>query len=98
MVTSKGENAPISEAAAFAYTTALNRFLERGSANRIQIGDASTIFWADATNAEAAKEAEDIVLRVAEYGRRKLRGEKGSRHSRKRPDGARPGGFHARSS
>ena len=56
----QGENAPISEAAAFAYTTALNRFLERGSANRIQIGDASTIFWADATNAEAAKEAEDI--------------------------------------
>ena len=38
------------------------------------------------------------LLRVAEYGRRKLRGEKGSRHSRKRPDGSRPGGFHARSS
>src|ERR1700722_2721051 len=56
----QGENAPVSEAAAFAYTTALNRFLERGSANRIQIGDASTVFWADATNAETAKEAEDI--------------------------------------
>jgi hypothetical protein len=51
---------PISEAAAFAYTTALSRFLERGSANRIQIGDASTVFWADATNSETAKEAEDI--------------------------------------
>ena len=35
-------------------------FCERGSANRIQIGDASTVFWADATNAETAKEAEDI--------------------------------------
>ncbi|WP_280954210.1 type I-C CRISPR-associated protein Cas8c/Csd1 [Kumtagia ephedrae] len=42
----QGDNAPISEAAAFAYTTALNRFLERGSRHRIQIGDASTVFWA----------------------------------------------------
>src|SRR6516162_5368630 len=39
----QGENAPVSEAAAFAYTTALNHFLERGSAQRIQIGDASTV-------------------------------------------------------
>src|SRR5262249_8225385 len=37
----QGDNAPISEAAAFAYTTALNRFLERDSGHRIQIGDAS---------------------------------------------------------
>ena len=37
----QGDNAPVSEAAAFAYTTALNRFLERGSGHRIQIGDAS---------------------------------------------------------
>ena len=56
----QGDNAPISEAAAFAYTTALNRFLEGGSGHRIQIGDASTVFWAEAENAEAAKEAEDI--------------------------------------
>lgn len=56
----QGDNAPISEAAAFAYTTALNRFLENGSGHRIQIGDASTVFWAEAENAEAAKEAEDI--------------------------------------
>lgn len=44
----QGDNAPVSEAAAFAYTTALNRFLERDSGHRIQIGDASTVFWADA--------------------------------------------------
>lgn len=52
----QGDNAPVSEAAAFAYTTALNRFLERDSKNRIQIGDASTVFWADASDgiAEAA--------------------------------------------
>jgi len=50
----QGDNAPISEAAAFAYTTALNRFLERGSKHRIQIGDASTVFWADTSDMEVA--------------------------------------------
>ncbi|MDP4034214.1 MAG: type I-C CRISPR-associated protein Cas8c/Csd1 [Pseudorhodobacter sp.] len=51
----QGDNAPVSEAAAFAYTTALNRFLTRDSGHRIQIGDASTVFWADAS-ASAAEE------------------------------------------
>jgi CRISPR-associated protein Csd1 len=54
----QGDNAPISEASAFAYTTALNRFLERDSHHRIQIGDASTVFWADAGDPEVAAEAE----------------------------------------
>ena len=52
----QGENAPVSEAAAFAYTTALNRFLERDSGHRIQIGDASTVFWADASDATLSDE------------------------------------------
>jgi CRISPR-associated protein Csd1 len=56
----QGDNAPVSEAAAFAYTTALNKFLESGSRNRIQIGDASTVFWADASDAETAEEAEGV--------------------------------------
>lgn len=56
----QGDNAPVSEAAAFAYTTALNRFLERGSGHRMQIADASTVFWADAENIEDAAEAEAI--------------------------------------
>ncbi len=56
----QGDNAPVSEAAAFAYTTVLNRFLEKGSGHRIQIGDASTVFWADAADAEARDEAADI--------------------------------------
>lgn len=43
----QGENAPVSERTASAYTAALNKFLERGSRNRMQIGDASTVFWAD---------------------------------------------------
>ena len=54
----QGDNAPISEAAAFAYTTALNRFLERDSGHRIQIGDASTVFWADASDAQVSPEVE----------------------------------------
>src|SRR6185312_8478744 len=56
----QGDNAPISEAAAFAYTTALNHFLERDSGHRIQIGDTSTVFWADAGDPMAAEQAEDI--------------------------------------
>ena len=56
----QGDNAPISEAAAFGYTTTLNYFLAKGSKNRIQIGDASTVFWADATDASTAKEADAL--------------------------------------
>jgi CRISPR-associated protein Csd1 len=56
----QGDNAPVSEAAAFAYTTVLNRFLERDSPHRIQVGDASTVFWADATDAETARGAEAL--------------------------------------
>jgi CRISPR-associated protein Csd1 len=43
----QGENAPIGERAAFAYTTALNHLLDKDSRNRVQVGDASTVFWAD---------------------------------------------------
>jgi CRISPR-associated protein Csd1 len=56
----QGDNAPVGEYAAFAYTTALNRFLERGSGHRIQVGDASTVFWADSRNAVAAASAESL--------------------------------------
>ena len=42
----QGANAPVSRAAAFAYTTALNALLAKGSAQRMQVGDASTVFWA----------------------------------------------------
>ncbi|MGB3645601.1 MAG: type I-C CRISPR-associated protein Cas8c/Csd1 [Mesorhizobium sp.] len=53
----QGDNAPVSEAAAFAYTTALNTFLA-DKRHRLQIGDASTVFWADSEDAEAALLAE----------------------------------------
>jgi len=55
----QGDNAPISEQAAFAYTTALNTFLQ-GKKNRIQIGDTTTVFWADASSVELEAEAEGI--------------------------------------
>jgi CRISPR-associated protein Csd1 len=56
----QGANAPTSIQAAFAYTAVLNRFLSRDSGHRVQIGDASTVFWADASDAAAADEAENI--------------------------------------
>lgn len=43
----QGANAPVGERAAFAYTTTLNHLLGTGSRNRVQVGDASTVFWAD---------------------------------------------------
>jgi CRISPR-associated protein Csd1 len=58
----QGDNAQVSEQAAFAYTTVLNTFLAKGSRHRIQIGDASTVFWADAADAETAGMAQDVWL------------------------------------
>lgn len=46
----KGGNAPVSEDAAFAYTTVLNHMLRKGSSQRMQVGDASTVFWTDVPN------------------------------------------------
>ena len=47
----QGANAPLGKAAAFAYTTALNHLLARDSHQRIQVGDASTVFWAEEDHA-----------------------------------------------
>ena len=61
----RGANAPVSERAAFAYTAALNTLLERDSRRRIQIGDATTVFWAEAagddTGAAAAEELFSLI-------------------------------------
>lgn len=50
----QGENAPVSEQAAFAYTTVLNYLLRRGEHNRqrLQIGDTTVVFWAQTPDAE----------------------------------------------
>lgn len=47
---SQGDNAPVGKPAAFAYTTALNHLLGKDSRQRIQVGDASTVFWAEAAH------------------------------------------------
>ena len=47
----QGENAPVGQRAAFAYTTALNHLLSKDSRQRIQVGDASTVFWTDRSSA-----------------------------------------------
>ncbi|MQP68152.1 type I-C CRISPR-associated protein Cas8c/Csd1 [Niveispirillum sp. SYP-B3756] len=57
----QGGNAPVSEAAAFGYGTALNALLAKGSDNRVQVGDTSVAFWADASGIAAAREAEALA-------------------------------------
>lgn len=59
-----GANAPTSEAAAFRYGTALNALLDRKTGNRLKVGDATVVYWADAdgvgeASARAAEEAFD---------------------------------------
>jgi len=46
----QGNNAPVGKQAAFAYTTALNYLLRKDSTQRMQVGDASTVFWAAKKN------------------------------------------------
>lgn len=62
----QGDNAQVSETAAFKYTTTLNRFLGSDSGHRIQIGDASTVFWADAEGSDPAPAAvaESLFLQM----------------------------------
>jgi len=43
----QGANAPVSKAAAFAYTTALNHLLNKDSHQKMLIGDTTTVFWAE---------------------------------------------------
>ncbi|VEJ21997.1 type I-C CRISPR-associated protein Cas8c/Csd1 [Neisseria animaloris] len=54
----QGANAPVSEVSAFAYTTALNYLLRRDNGHCLTIGDASTVFWAEADTPEQAAAAE----------------------------------------
>ena len=59
---SQGENAPVSEHATFAYTTALNHLLRRASDNlqRMTIGDATVVLWAQASNDSEGRAAESL--------------------------------------
>ena len=46
----QGYNSPIGKHAAFQYATALNSLLAKDSRQRIYVGDATTVFWADKPN------------------------------------------------
>jgi CRISPR-associated protein Csd1 len=59
----QGDNAPVSEQAAFAYTTALNYLLRRENDQVINLGDTSVVFWALAEIEQKAKSAEAFFLR-----------------------------------
>ena len=54
-------NAPISEEAEFAYTTALNSMLQKGSRNKFMLGTRTFVFWASNNN-EASKETEKSLF------------------------------------
>lgn len=41
----QGANSPIGKTASFAYTTALNTLLGKDSKQKLQVGDATTVFW-----------------------------------------------------
>ena len=57
----KGNNAPISEEAEFAYTTALNHLLRAESHNKFTIGTRTFLFWAS-SDSEAAKASEESLF------------------------------------
>ena len=61
----QGANAPVSERSAFAYTTTLNYLLRRENNHCLIIGDASTVFWAEAADSAAAQAAEDFFAEIA---------------------------------
>lgn len=60
---SKCGNAPISEDAEFAYTTALNAMLQKGSRNKFMLGSRTFVFWASNNN-KASVEAEGSLFEL----------------------------------
>ncbi|EOS14869.1 type I-C CRISPR-associated protein Cas8c/Csd1 [Phocaeicola sartorii] len=58
---SKGHNAPISEEAEFAYTTALNHLLRSDSHNKFMVGSRTFLFWTS-SNSEASKLSENSLF------------------------------------
>ena len=62
----QGGNAPVSEQAAFAYTTMLNRLLSSDRANRQRfvVGDTTVVFWVETEDTEEAHAAEGMLADV----------------------------------
>jgi CRISPR-associated protein Csd1 len=55
----QGENAPVGTAEVFAYTTALNSLLTKDSRQKLSVGDATTVFWAERSN-----DLEDAIVDI----------------------------------
>ncbi len=62
----QGFNAPVSESAEFAYTTALNIMLQKGSRNKFSLGNRTYLFWAS-SNDEASVKAEESFFSLMGY-------------------------------
>ena len=56
----QANNAPISEDAEFAYTTALNHLLRVDSRNKFSVGNRTFVFWASNNN-DVGKQAEECI-------------------------------------
>lgn len=60
----QGDNAPVSELAAFKYTTALNYLLNRDNRHCFSVGGTSTVFWAVTEDHNQAQQAESLFAQV----------------------------------
>lgn len=60
----QGENAPVSELAAFKYTTALNYLLNRDNKHCLSVGDTSTVFWAVAAGSKPSQKEEQLFMQI----------------------------------
>lgn len=65
----QGDNAPVSEYAAFAYGTALNKLIATSN-NRIRLGDMTIVFWAKT----AQQEVQDFASLLMETDETKMTG------------------------
>ena len=62
----QGYNAQISGDSEFAYTTALNAMLQKGSRNKFSVGNRTFVFWAS-SNSEAAGQTEGSLFDLLGY-------------------------------
>lgn len=62
----QGYNAPISEDAEFAYTTALNTMLGKDSHNKFMVGNRTFLFWASSNN-QVSEQAEESFFDLLGY-------------------------------
>jgi CRISPR-associated protein Csd1 len=64
----QGANAPVSEHAAFAYTTALNELLRKDGRQKVQIGEAATaVYWAEAADPALATASDEAKAAEAAF-------------------------------